>query len=148
MPEHKRIAAAFAVLALGLTGCASTSASTATEAAEGPPAKVAAIEGKNVKRVELTENAAKRIGVETVAIAAAPTGTTVPYAAVIYSADGNTWVYAVTGQRTYVREQVTVANVGGAKGTEAFLSAGPAVGTEVVKTGVIELYGAELGVGK
>jgi hypothetical protein len=67
---------------------------------------------------------------------------------VVYTPDGNTWVYTVTGPRQYVREQVTVANVGGTAGSEAFLSSGPAEGTTIVKTGVIELYGAELGVGK
>jgi hypothetical protein len=39
-----------------------------------------------------------------------------------------------------------VANVGGADGTEAFLSEGPAVGTTVVTIGAVELYGAEIGV--
>ena len=34
------------------------------------------------------------------------------------------------------------------QGPEATLSAGPQVGTAIVSTGVIELYGAELGVGK
>ncbi|RSM85514.1 hypothetical protein DMH04_17340 [Kibdelosporangium aridum] len=148
MSEHKRMAALFAALALGLTGCGTTSASTAIEAGEGPPAKVEAIAGKSMKSVKLTDLASKRIGIETVEIAAAPSGTTVPYSAVLYSADGKTWVYALTAELTFVREQVTVANVGGDKGSTAFLSAGPAAGTTVVKTGVIELYGAELGVGK
>lgn len=149
MREHHRVAAAAAAILLGLTGCASTSASQkAAEAGDGPPAKVEAIAGKKVKSVQLTEMADNRLGIATAEIAAAPTGTTVPYSAVIYSADGATWVYTVAGPRTFVREEVTVANVGGANGTEAFLSAGPPVGTTVVKTGVIELYGAELGVGK
>jgi hypothetical protein len=49
---------------------------------------------------------------------------------------------------TYVREKVVVASVRGVGGNEAVLSMGPPAGTEIVTTGVIELYGAELGVGE
>jgi hypothetical protein len=159
------IAAAMITLSLSAAGCAT---GAATKVAAEPPAKVEAIAGKDVKSVRLTEQAAKRLGIATTMIAVAGsavpgtpttvpypasagvpgTPTTVPYSAVIYTPDGTTWVYTVTQPRTYVREKVVVANVGGAQGTEAFLSAGPAVGTEVVKTGLVELYGAELGVGK
>ncbi len=141
---------AVAAVTLGLTaaGCGAATNTAPTPAAK--PAKVEVIAGKDVKSVTLTEQADKRLGIETVAIAAAPSGTAplmVPYAAVVYSADGATWVYTVPKPLTYVREKVTVANVGGTNGADAFLSAGPAVGTKIVKTGVVELYGAELGVG-
>jgi hypothetical protein len=46
---------------------------------------------------------------------------------------------------TYVREKVVIASVGR---TDAVLAEGPPVGTTVVLTGLIELYGAELGIGK
>lgn len=145
-PRTRWVAAALVVLGLGTAGC--TTATSATEAPQEKPAKVEAIPGKNVKSVTLTDQAAKRVGVETTTIAAAPTGTVVPYQAVIYTPDGKTWVYTVSGTRQYVREEVTIANVGGNAGDEAFLSTGPAAGTTIVKTGLIELYGAELGVGK
>jgi len=146
MSSQRRAAAILIALGLGVAAC-----STATSASDTPtekPAKVEAIQGKNVKSVTLTEQAVKRVGVETTKVAAAATGTVVPYQTVLYTPDGNTWVYAVTGPRQYVREQVTIANVGGNAGDEAFLSAGPPAGTTIVKTGLIELYGAELGVGK
>ncbi|MFI6094803.1 hypothetical protein ACIA8G_04575 [Lentzea sp. NPDC051213] len=127
-------------------GC--SAAVSAKDGATERPALVEAIAGKSVKSVTLTELAVKRVGVETTTIAAAPGGTVVPYQAVLYTPDGNTWVYTATGPRQYAREQVTVATVGGNAGTDAFLSAGPAAGTTIVKIGVIELYGAELGVGK
>jgi ABC-type oligopeptide transport system substrate-binding subunit len=137
---------ALVTLGLALAGCAATASTGPTEKAK--PAKVEAIAGKSVKSVTLTEQADKRLGIETVAIADASPNTVVPYSAVIYSADGKTWVFTVTKPLTYVREQVVVANVGGAQGTEAFLSQSPPVGTTIVKTGAVELYGAELGVGK
>ncbi|WP_433272431.1 hypothetical protein ACQPZF_16335 [Actinosynnema sp. CS-041913] len=146
MPSRRWIGAALVVLACGAAGCAG--APTAEDGPVEQPATVAAISGKEVKSVTLTERAQQRIGVETVAVAAGASGSVVPYAAVIYSADGNTWVFVETGSRSYAREKVVVANVGGDRGSEAHLSSGPPVGTKVVRTGVIELYGAELGVGK
>ncbi|NKE61273.1 hypothetical protein FXN61_32700 [Lentzea sp. PSKA42] len=146
MSSQRWAAAALIVLGLGAAGCTATPA--ASDVPQEKPAKVESIQGKSVKSVTLTEQAVKRVGVETTTVATADTGTVVPYQAVLYTPDGNTWVYAVTGPRQYAREQVTIANVGGNAGTDAFLSAGPAAGTTIVKTGLIELYGAELGVGK
>ena len=148
MPKRRWVAAmALVVLGLGAAGCAAATSATDAVAPE-KPAKVEAIAGKNVKSVTLTEQAVKRVGVETVAIAAGSGGTTVPYAAVLYTPDGGTWVYTVTGPRSYVREKVVIASVTGDQGSVAVLSQSPAVGTTIVKTGLIELYGAELGVGK
>jgi hypothetical protein len=135
------------LLVLGAAGCSVATSATDSGGKERP-AVIETIAGKSVKSVKLTEMAEKRVGVETTKIAKSGTGTVVPYQCVVYTPDGNTWVYTVTGQRQYVREQVTVANVGGNAGSEAFLSSGPAEGTTIVKTGVIELYGAELGVGR
>lgn len=146
MPNHRWAAVALIVLGLAAAGC--TAATSATQTPQEKPAKVEAIQGKSVKSVTLTEQAVKRVGVETTTIAAAGAGTVVPYQAVLYTPDGNTWVYTVAGPRQYVREQVTIANVGGNDGNDAFLSQGPAAGATIVKTGLIELYGAELGVGK
>jgi hypothetical protein len=148
MPSRWAVAALI-TLSLSAAGCAAATSAT-PEVAQEPPAKVEAMAGKDVKSVKLTERAAQRVGIATVPIAATPgqSTTTVPYSAVIYAPDGTTWVYTVTQPLTYVREKVVVANVGGAEGTEAFLSTGPPAGTSVVKTGVVELYGAELGVGK
>jgi hypothetical protein len=146
MRRHDRLAALLITLGLGLAGCASTSADTGAPQEEPPPAQIAEIPGKDVKSVTLSEHAEKRLGVETTELAASPQGTTVPYSAVFYTPDGSAWVYTVDKPLTYVREQVVVANVAGAKGDQAFLAQSPPVGTTVVKTGAIELYGAEIGV--
>jgi uncharacterized protein YceK len=143
-------------LSVGLTGCGAST--TTTSSSSEPPAQVEAISGKDVKQVTLTDQAVKRVGIETTTVAAATKDAagaapatpmmTLPYSAVIYSADGAAWVYTVPSPRTYIRDKVVVANVGGDQGSVAWLSAGPAVGTTVVTVGVPELYGAELGVGK
>ncbi|MGN9774775.1 hypothetical protein ACTMS0_03165 [Micromonospora sp. H33] len=123
-------------------------------------------DANGVRSVRLTREAADRLGIETVQLrepgamrsspGASPTpggqranaATVLPYSAVLYTPDGAAWVYTVPRPLTHIREKVVVATVGGPDGTEAVLSGGPPVGTTVVTVGVMELYGAELGVGK
>jgi hypothetical protein len=139
--------ATVAVVALGLAGC-SAGEVTSAEDTDAPPVVLAPAPGTDVQSVTLSEHAAQRLGIESVAITAVPHGLAVPYSAVLYSADGSAWVYTVSKPLTYVRAKVVVANVSGQSGNDAVLSQGPAVGTIVVKTGVDELYGAEVGVGE
>lgn len=147
------------LITLGAAAC--TTPASNPSGHKDSPAKVEAISGKDVKKVTLTEQAARRVGIATVTIGAAQTAApggpsaspggpaiVVPYSAVLYDPNGVTWVYTVPQPLTYVREKVVVATVGGARGTDAFLSQAPPAGTSIVTTGVIELWGAELGVGK
>jgi hypothetical protein len=67
---------------------------------------------------------------------------------VLYTPDGNTWVYTVPQRLAYVRQKVTVQVVQGADGDQAVLSHGPPAGTTIVSTGVVELYGTEIGLGE
>lgn len=130
-------AALLATACLALAGCRSELA-VATEESEA--ATVESIAGSEVKRVTLTQQAADRLGIKTVAARAG----SVPYAAVIYDTEGASWVYTVPQPLSFVREKVVVATVGA---TDATLWAGPPAGTLVVVTGVPELFGAELGIG-
>ena len=63
-----------------------------------------------------------------------------PYAALLYDANGKTWVYSNPAPRVYQRQAVTVSKVEAGVVTA---SAGPAVGTRIVTVGAAELYGAE-----
>jgi hypothetical protein len=76
---------------------------------------------------------------------AAGARTSVPYAAVLYDATGNTWVYTNTEPLVFIRHPISIETI---VGDEAILSDGPPPGTAVVTVGVAELYGAEVGVGK
>lgn len=125
---------------LAMTGC---SKDLIPGEEEEVPARVEAILGTDVKKVTLTERAFIRLGIQTVVIGAPPS--TVPYSAVMYDPKGGTWVYTVPQPRTYLREKVVISTV---NGTSAVLSQGPPAGTVIVSTGVVELYGAELGVGE
>ena len=118
-----------------LAGCEQTQAASDTV----KPVQVVPVKGTTVSRVVLTEQAARRIGLQT---APAQSGS-VPLAAVVYDRDGSTWVYAAVARLTYERERVTVARVAG---DTAMLQAGPPAGTAVVTVGTAELLGSEYGV--
>jgi hypothetical protein len=133
-----------AVLALGLLAC---SPAPAPVESEEPPARVEVVEGTELSRLMLTERAAARLGIRTAPVervAGRPSWTTVPYSAVLYAPDGETWIYISTEPLTYIRHAVVVDRI---DGQLAVLSKGPPVDTQVVTVGVAELYGTEFEVG-
>jgi hypothetical protein len=71
----------------------------------------------------------------------------IPYAALIYDADGGTWVYVEEdpATRSFVRYAVTVDFI---EGDLVVLTEGPPAGTKVVTVGGQELFGADTGVSK
>ncbi|HEX5944140.1 MAG TPA: hypothetical protein VFY66_17800 [Anaerolineales bacterium] len=105
------------------------------------PSKLEPIEGTDLSKVILTEKAAERIGVETVAAS----GSEVPYAAVIYDIEGNTWIYTNPEPLTFVREQIMIDRI---EGDTAFLAESLPGELKVVTVGVAEIYGTETGVSK
>jgi hypothetical protein len=116
------------------------------ESAEGySPAKIEPIKGsEDLQRVTFTAEGARRVGLQTAPVRRSGTREVVPYAALIYDAEGKTFVYRTTGRLTFVRERVDVTRI---DATQAFLSRGPAPGTKVVTVGAAEVYGTELDVG-
>lgn len=135
----------FASLLLSACG---TGASPVTGGNE-KPVQLEEIEGSKLKRVILTEKAAQRIDVQTVKVTSrldnGVSRDVVPYAAVIYDIEGNTWVYTNPAPLTYVREQIVVEHI---DGDTAFLSQKMRSKSPVVIVGVAEIYGAETGVSK
>jgi len=70
----------------------------------------------------------------------------IPYAALIYDTEGNTFVYVKEPNAlSFVRQAVIVDFI---KGSLAYLTEGPDVNAEVVTVGAAELFGAETGVSK
>jgi hypothetical protein len=131
-----------AVAGLGASACSGSPVADPTPG----PAAVEPIEGTDLVRVTLSEQAVARVGIKTAPVTAADAGQTiVPTAAVLYDVHGATWVYTNTEGRSYQRASITVAGI---KGDEARLSAGPSPGTAVVTVGVAELFGTETGVGE
>jgi hypothetical protein len=115
------------------------------EEVESRAVKVEQIEGSDLSRVTVTEEAAKRLDIQTAPLRTAMIRSTlrkvIPYAALLYDKDGNTWAYVTTEDPlSFVRASVTVDYI---EGETAVLAAGPAVGTTVVAVGAAELYGSE-----
>jgi hypothetical protein len=112
--------------------------------AEEHPVTVEELQGEEPTRETLTEDAAKRLDIQTATISETELNgakrTVIPYAAVIYDTEGATWVYLNPEPLTFVRHPITVDDI---KGDQAFLSNALPAGSAVVTVGVAELYGAE-----
>ena len=134
------------VIALGacslLVGCKQAAEENAKETR---PAEVEHLEGVDVARVKLTADAVKRLEIKTDTVRNLEyTGkryTAIPYGAILYDTEGNTWTYTSPQPLTYVRHPVTIDHI---VGDLAFLSNGPPPGTPVVTVGAAELYGSEI----
>lgn len=141
----RRLVAALAGGLIALMGCGGAGASGTGP--EEPSARLVAVSGVEQQAVLLPARAEERLGVRTSPVrepAAGQAGTgVVPFASLLYDAEGGTWVYASTEPRTYLRQPVTVETI---RGEDVVLSGGPPVGTPVVTVAVAELFGAETGV--
>jgi hypothetical protein len=117
--------------------------------AYAPAAQVEHVDGTGLNRVTLTAKAAERLDIQTASVEAVdgPGSVTsaVPYGAVIYGAQGDTWVYTGIEDLTFVRHAVSIVSI---EGDRAYLSDGPDVGTQVVSVGAAELLGTEFDVGR
>jgi hypothetical protein len=114
------------------------------------PAEVEPIEGSELSRVTLTEKAMERLDLQTDEIREEQVSQlesprkVVPYSALIYDPQGNTWIYTSIEPRTFVRHRVAVDFI---QGDVAVLKDGPPTGTLIASVGAAELYGTEFGVG-
>jgi len=141
MTRHRWFLTGIAVVALAFGAC--NSGSTTSEP-KVEAITIAEDEATGLKTLTLSEKAAERLGVETAEVAGSGSQMSIPYAAVVYDAQGKTWTYVNAQPLVYQRAEITVDEI---DGDVARLSAGPASGALVVTTGAAELYGAEIGVG-
>ena len=116
------------------------------------PAKVEHKAGSEISKLTLTEKAMERLGVKTTPIVEgkiegaandAPRQS-VPYSAVMYVPNGDTFVYTSPSPRTFVRDRYNIDYI---EREVAVLKDGPPAGTQVVTVGAAELFGTEFGVG-
>ena len=124
-----------------VAGCAEKSEGDAEKA---EPAKLIEVPGSEIKQIALTKKAAERIGLQMAPIVDSGGTKVAPYSAIVYDANGGTWVYTSPKELTFVRTPVTVASI---SGQDARLASGPEAGTQVVTVGSAELYGTENEIG-
>jgi hypothetical protein len=120
----------------------------AVKATETKPAQVEAIAGTELHKVTLTQRAAERLDIKTdrvqEMVVRGVKRKVIPYAAVLYDAQGQNWVYTSPEPLVFVRHRIQVEYI---SGDRAVLSQGPAGGTAVVTVGAAELFGAEFEIG-
>jgi hypothetical protein len=137
----RRLTGAIALMAVALLpGCAKTAEQ---KHVIKEPVTIEKDEGTGLGRLTLTQKAAERIGIETVAVEDVEGRRVVSSNAVIVDADGRRYVYTNPRPLVFHREpiQVDTENDG-----RAWLSEGPPSGTRVVTIGAAELHGAETGI--
>jgi len=138
MKHIYRLFIAILIIAGLLSACAPKS----TNVEKIQPYQLEVIEGSDFQRVILTEKASQRLDIQTAPVR---DGNIIPYAAVLYGLNGETWTYTNPEPLVFVRQSIVIDHI---EGDSAFLSEGPDTGTAVVIIGVAELYGAEVGVSK
>jgi hypothetical protein len=140
-PARPTLALALAMLALAL----SLSACTQVEEFESSyePTSVRPVEGSEIGLVTFTAEAARRAGVQLATVSAAGGRRAIPYAALIYDDEGDTYTYVSSKPLEYLRTPIEVARI---SGDRVLLEHGPPAGTRVVTVGAAEVYSAEFGV--
>jgi hypothetical protein len=140
--HYRRLVVALTLSCLLLSACGQGTAAITEE--ESHPITVEELTGAEPTRETLTEDAAKRLDLQTAEVHDAEVNgakqTVIPYASIIYDTEGATWVYLKSEELTFVRHPVTVDDI---RGDQAFLTDALPAGSAVVTVGVAELYGAE-----
>lgn len=145
---NRSIVLVLVLTSLLLAGCGSRGIPV-TGPAKVKPVALEPIEGSELQRLTLTEKAAQRIDLQTASVTTrtinGSSRDVMPYAALIYDTEGNTWVYTNPEPLKFVREPVDVDYI---TGDDVILAKRWSSKAPVVTVGVAELYGAETGVSK
>ena len=136
-----RAAAAYAGLVL-IAGSVSLFACAEVPESEHlyEPAELEPIKGTDVQRVIFSAEGAERTGLQTAPIRQNGEEKIMPYAAVIYTPEGDEYAYTAPEPLTFVRQEIEIDRV---DGDSVMLSDGPPAGTKVVTVGAAEVYGTE-----
>ena len=142
MPRHRRVvlvALSLLALTLALSSC------TEVEEFESSyePSSVTAIEGSEIGLLTFTAEAARRAGVQLGTVTGREGHREIPYAALIYDDEGETYTYVSPRPLQYLRTAIAVRRIANGR---VLLARGPPVGAKVVTVGAAEVYSAEFGV--
>ena len=144
-----------ALVVVALAGCGTTH-----YAAPPVSGRLVGVAGSQSGQIQLSALGAQRIGLQLAPAgrvappkprhhgkgAPAPSSSgnvTVPFSAIVYAPDGDTFAFARTGPLTYEEMPIVVDHI---SGDSAYLKKGPKPGTEIVSVGAEELYGVQTGV--
>ena len=128
--------------ALLVVACASACDAEDEEASYPIQSKISPLkENPGHHIVTLTPLGARQAGVQTTAVTGSKLLRELPYEALLYGADGTTFVYPVEGKLTFRYMEITLEKV---VGKTIYFSEGPEVGTEVATQGVPQIHGADI----
>src|SRR3954454_3057157 len=144
--QHRWMLVLLMAVCLPVSACRKMETETSDEG-DDKPATVVHQEDKHPDQpaiVTLTEDAEKRIDLQTARIEDKDINgakqKVMPYSALLYDTEGETWTFTNAEPLTYVRQKIKVDRI---DGDSAILAQGPAAGTTVVTVGAAELYGSE-----
>jgi hypothetical protein len=140
-PGRRGIAAIPLIAALLVSACGGA---VSDEHETDEPVTIEHLEGSDVARLTLTQQAAERLDIQTAPVEADGSRMLLPSAAVFVEPDGTFWVYTNPESLVFVRHKISVDHD---DGNHAFVTDGPPPGTQVVTVGVPELLGAEYEIG-
>jgi hypothetical protein len=127
-------------LALALAGCTEVEEFESTN----EPTSLQPVKGQDdIQQVTFTADAARRVDLTTSTVRATGRLTSIPYAALIYNEEGDTYTYVSRKPLVFVRVLIAVDHIADGR---VVLKHGPPLGTQVVTTGAAEVYSAEFGV--
>ena len=135
------LALTIGALTLPLAACTQVEENESTYS----PTTVKPVEGGDpeIQQVTFTAEAARRVDLRTATVQASGRSTSIPYAALIYNDEGDTYTYVSPKPLVFLREPIAVDRISGGR---VILRHGPPAGTAVVTTGAAEVYSAEFGV--
>jgi hypothetical protein len=140
LDPSRSLALALVAGALALSGCTQVEEFES----ESSPTSVKPLKGQeDIQQVTFTADAARRAGLRTATVHSSGRETSIPYAALIYNEEGNTYTYVSRTPLVFVRTRIGVDHIANGR---VVLRHGPQTGTQVVTTGAAEVYSAEFGV--
>jgi hypothetical protein len=108
-----------------------------------PPPSAALSNTEGSHNVVLSEAGAQHIGLQLAPARPAGSSVVIPYSALVYDQQGNTYAFMRVAPFTYSELKVTIQRI---SGNRAYVRSGPTPGAEVVTVGAEELYGVASGV--
>jgi hypothetical protein len=132
--------AGLVLIAAGVALSACNQASTGGYEPAEPVSKVEPIKGTEAGLVKFSALGAKKVGLQTAVIRKDGGQKVIPSAALLYDSEGKAFAYTSPEPLSFVRKEVEVEHMDGGR---VVLAQGPPIGTRVVTTGAVEVYGAE-----
>ena len=138
--QLRAVCAGLVLIAAGVPLSACSQTPTGSYEPAEPVSKVEPIKGTEAGLVKFSALGAKKVGLQTAVVRRYGGQKVIPSAALLYDSEGKAFAYTSPEPLSFVRKEVEVEHMDGGR---VVLAQGPPIGTRVVTTGAVEVYGAE-----